>query len=61
MITECIYCNREVEESETVPGPHDDEAWRKLAAQHNPACEWALTRAHTRDEPTDVTTRRYTP
>ena len=44
----CVYCGRIVERIDAVP-VDDDEAWANLVPEHDPDCEWALTRAHQRD------------
>lgn len=50
-VTDCIYCDREVTDttSKPVPALHDAAAWRLLAGEHAPDCEWIATRAHRLD------------
>jgi hypothetical protein len=44
---ECAYCGADVLCEE--PPPEDDEAaWARIAQEHDPDCEWVLTRAHRR-------------
>jgi hypothetical protein len=48
---ECAYCGANIVGSDVgrVPAVDDDEAWERLAAEHDPECEWIATRAHRRD------------
>ena len=46
----CLYCGRDIEIPESVPDPHDHDAWTQLATKHATDCEWIVTRAHQRDE-----------
>jgi hypothetical protein len=41
---ECIYCGYEVVERD-VPDLDDNESWSVEAQQHDPTCEWVMTRA----------------
>jgi hypothetical protein len=44
-LTECIYCGRDVIHLD--PADIDDEeGWAIRAPEHEPDCEWILTRAH---------------
>ena len=43
---ECIYCLTEVPARGDPPRVGDDEAWKQLAREHAPDCEWIETRAH---------------
>jgi hypothetical protein len=45
----CADCGREHALTDGVPDADDDEAWGKLAAEHDNDCEWIATRAHRRD------------
>lgn len=46
-VERCASCGA-VLRSEEVPGVEDDAAWTRLAAEHDPGCEWIATRAHRR-------------
>lgn len=41
----CIYCD-ELSSDLSVPAVDDDEAWKTIALNHAPGCEWVETRAH---------------
>jgi hypothetical protein len=45
----CIYCDAEVP-SRPVPDADNDTAWGIEALDHNPGCEWVVTRAHRIEE-----------
>lgn len=43
----CAYCGAIVlNAGEYVPPVDDDKAWDDLEGQHEPDCEWVITRAH---------------
>lgn len=45
---ECPYCYSLVTPVET-PATTDDRMWFLMGAEHDPDCEWILTRAHSWD------------
>lgn len=45
--TECVYCGYDVpDEGEYVPNIGDADEWARVAAVHDPDCEWVCTQAH---------------
>jgi hypothetical protein len=45
MDVECIYCYNLTTEGDA-PTVDDDEMWDAIAPEHDPDCEWVVTRAH---------------
>jgi hypothetical protein len=45
MDIECIYCYNLTTEGD-VPAVDDSEMWDLIAQEHDPECEWVVTRAH---------------
>lgn len=43
---ECAYCLADVRAGVAIPALDDEGAWRALATEHQPGCEWIETRAH---------------
>jgi len=48
-LVNCIYCGLDTPELQEVPAVDNDEAWERLALEHEAGCEWIATRAHRRD------------
>ena len=46
MENECIYCFNLVTEVEPVPAVAECTMWEAMAPEHDPDCEWIVTRAH---------------
>ena len=59
MDVECIYCYNIVSEDGEVPAVDDDEMWDAIAPEHDPECEWVVTRAHRTEVSEGYTMWRY--
>ena len=46
----CLFCDAIVTIDDDVPLLDDEEAWRRIAAEHDDHCEWVRTRAGRRAE-----------
>lgn len=46
----CAYCGRSIpaEDEELVPAVDDDDEWQRLAVDHDPDCEWIVSRSFRR-------------